>query len=51
MEGIDLTTRFGMAAHMNPDAEEVLGRPTIRMRQCVADYTPVWAPDPAPDAT
>lgn len=44
MEGIYLTTRFGMAAHMTPDAEEMLGRPTIRMRQYIEDYAPVWEP-------
>jgi uncharacterized protein YbjT (DUF2867 family) len=47
MEGIYLTTRFGMAAIMTPDAVELLGRPTISMRQYIEDYASVWAPQEA----
>ncbi len=44
MEGIYLTTRFGLADGITPDAIELLGRPTISMRQYIEDYAPVWQP-------
>jgi uncharacterized protein YbjT (DUF2867 family) len=47
MEGIYLTTRFGMADTITPDAVAMLGRPTITMRRYIEDYAPVWQPQPA----
>lgn len=46
MEGIYLTTRFGMADTITPDVSDLLGRPPIRMRRYVRDYRDAWTPDP-----
>ena len=44
MEGIYLTTRLGMAATLAPDAERLLERPPITMRQYVQDYAQSFEP-------
>lgn len=38
MLGIYLTTRLGMASGISPDAERLLGRPPITMREYIRDY-------------
>ena len=45
MNGIYLTTRLGMAAGVHPQAAELLGRPSITMRQYVRDYAAAFAVD------
>ncbi len=45
MEGIYLTTRLGLAATLAPDAERLLERPPITMRQYVRDYATTFAPE------
>lgn len=46
MEGIYLTTRFGMAATIAPDVTDLLGRPPTKMRNYIRDYRDTWAPEP-----
>ena len=42
MTGIYLTARFGLAATVTDDLEEVLGRPPTSMRTFVHDYRSCW---------
>lgn len=44
MEGVYLTTRLGLAATLAPDAERLLERPPVTMRQYVRDYADAFAP-------
>ncbi len=45
MNGIYLTTRLGMAAGVYPQAEQLLGRPPITLRQYVRDYVAAFQRD------
>jgi hypothetical protein len=42
VSAIYMTTRFGMAEHVTPQAAELLGRPPITMRHFVEDHATVW---------
>jgi len=37
--------RFGLASHLSPQAEQLLGRAPLALEQFVRDYARVWQPD------
>ncbi|HEV2122374.1 MAG TPA: hypothetical protein VGW38_06335, partial [Chloroflexota bacterium] len=42
MLGLYTVARLGLAAHLSPEAERLLGRPPISLEQFVRDYADAW---------